>query len=99
MESLNHLHLYFMQLLKMLSIRVNKVRKLNINYSVIEYSLGFHPTRVILGNTEEFPQNFLSLNPYQKMYVYTFILENEFVGDVKASLLRLVPFNFEIILI
>ena len=88
-----------MLLFKMLSIRVHKVRYLNINYSVIEYSLRFHPTKVVLGNTEEFPQNLLSLNPYQKMYVYTFILENEFVGDMKASLLRLVPFNFEIIFI
>ena len=28
------------------------------------------------------------------MYVYTAILENEFVRDVKASLLRLVPIQF-----
>lgn len=72
-----------MLLLEMSSIRVYKVRKLNINYSVIGYSLGFQPTKMVLGNTEELPQNMLSLNPYLRMYVYTVILENEFVGDVK----------------
>ena len=48
-----------MLLLEMLNIRVQKVRKFNTDYSVIGYSLRFHPTKVVLGNTEEFPQNFL----------------------------------------
>lgn len=48
-----------MLLLEMSSIRVYKVRKLDINYSVIGYSLGFQPTKMVLGNTEEFPQNML----------------------------------------
>ena len=45
---------------------------------------------MVSGNSEEIPQNMVSSNHYQYVYVYTDILENQYVGETKAPLLRAV---------
>ena len=75
-------------IIQKLSIKVQEECKLDISSSGIRYSLGYHPTKMVLGNSEEISQNMVSSNPSQN--VCTDIVENQYVGEMKAPLLRMI---------
>ena len=78
-------------------ITLPKQSKLDMNGSDIGRCLGFDE-KSMLDNTESYKErNVISYylasteNMYKGIYVYTDIIENQFVGDVRVPLLRVVP--------
>lgn len=70
--------------------------RLNLNGSDVERCLGFNENTVLenKGNKKLTLSSFSlasTENMYKAIYVYTDIIENQFVGDVRVPLLRVVP--------
>lgn len=57
---------------------------------MVRYSLRFHPTKMVLVILKK-PHKVRCHKSYQNQYVYTDYLENQFMVDVKWSLLRVDP--------
>ena len=65
--------------------------QLNFNNSDIGYCFGFDPSEILTDKKTYVSKSITNLNLYQNCYVYTDIIQNQIVGDVKAPLLRVVP--------
>ena len=70
-------------------------RRLDFNNSDVGYCLGYNPNEVLSAAKHHTLQNIASLYLYQNCYIYTDIVQNQLVGDVKALLLRVVPVKDE----
>ena len=64
--------------------------RLNFNNCDIGYCLGHQPDEVLSAAKRHTSQNIAKSDLYYTCYVYTDIVQNQLVGDVKAPLLRVV---------
>ena len=64
--------------------------RLDLNNSDVGYCLGYHPDEVLSAAKHDTSQNTAKWDLYHTCYVYTDIVQNQLVGDVKAPLLRVV---------
>ena len=65
--------------------------RLNFNNCDIGYCLGYQPDEVLSAAKRHTSQNIAKSDLYYTCYVYTDIVQNQLVGDMKALLLRVVP--------
>ena len=83
----------FQNLPQKTSITLPKNMVLDWNGSDIADCLGFDPAKQIK-NSSSLSENISSTqNCYKNIYVYTDIIQNQYVGDVQVPLLRIVPVN------
>ena len=65
--------------------------RLDFNNSGVRYCLGYHPHEVLSAVKHHTSQNIAKSGLYHTCYIYTDIVQNQLVGDVKVPLLRVVP--------
>ena len=65
--------------------------RLNFNNCDIGYCLGHQPDEVLSAAKRHTSQNIAKSDLYYTCYVYTDIVQNQLVGDVKAPLLGVIP--------
>ena len=65
--------------------------RLDLNNSDVGYYLGYHADEVLSAAKCHTSQNIAKWDLYHTCYIYTDIVHNQLVGDVKAPLLRAVP--------
>ena len=91
------IHYHFNALSQRTIITIPKQSILNMNGSDIAHCLGFDGKAILnnVNNDKEISVVSSSIasteNMYKSMYVYTDIIENQYVGNVRVPLLRVVP--------
>ena len=65
--------------------------RLGFNNSDVGYCLGYHPHEVLSAAKHDASQNIAKLDLYHTCHIYTDIVQNQLVGDIKAWLLRVLP--------
>ena len=74
-------------------VYINSVEKcrLDFNNSEVGYCLGYHQDEVVSATKHHTSQNIAKSDLYRTCYIYTDLVQNQVVGDVKVPLLRVVP--------
>ena len=72
---------------------VLEICRLDFNNSDVEYCLEYHPDEVPSATKHHTSQNIAKSDLCHTCYIYTDILQNQLVGDMKTPLLRVVPLN------
>ena len=78
-------------------VYINWAQKCRLDFNNLDvgYCLGYNPDEVLLAAKHHTPQNIANLRLYQNCYIYTDIVQNQLMGDVKAPFLRVVPVKDE----
>ena len=81
---------YYQPITQKVYINLVENCRLDLNNSDVGYCLGYHPDEVLSAAKHDTSQNTAKWDLYHTCYVYTDIVQNQLVGDVKAPLLRVV---------
>ena len=89
-DFLNPIKFEYNTLNQKVKINIPENVKLKLNGSDVARCLGFEGSEILREGTIS-STSVSTVNAYRSIYVYTDIIENQYVGDVKVPLLRVIP--------
>ena len=65
-------------------------------FAIFAMRMGFKENEILRGSTSLVSPFMMNVKRYTALHVYTDIIQNQLLGDVRATSLRLIPVNRDI---